>query len=175
VHTCTHMSLFCWQSRLFHPSPPPPNAHFTALEKYLQFAHGDSGGRAQQGAYAAGKSSQHAQQGVLHAQLDPGLAWLAPLIFVLLQNPLNSDPASFGALLLLRMGRLLSVTLPPAQRIPVRAALQQLLGRLPPDVLAARCVRPVQRYLEHLVARGKLGAARLEVGEKREEKGREKK
>lgn len=46
---------------------------------------------------------------------------------------------------------------------PSLQALQELLLGLPPEVFAARCVRPVQRYLDGLVRAGKLGAARLQV------------
>lgn len=41
--------------------------------------------------------------------------------------------------------------------------LERLLRRMPAEAFAARCVRPVQRYLSHIVLSGRLGAARLEV------------
>ena len=44
----------------------------------------------------------------------------------------------------------------------MRRALQALLSRLPADVLAARCVRPVQRYIDSCVHAG-LGATRAQV------------
>lgn len=44
----------------------------------------------------------------------------------------------------------------------MRQALQKLLARLPADALAARCVRPVQRYIDSCVAAG-LGATRVQV------------
>ena len=58
--------------------------------------------------------------------------------------------------------RVVAVTLPAQERLAVRQALQALLSRLPADVLAARCVRPVQRYIESCVHAG-LGATRVQV------------
>lgn len=80
----------------------------------------------------------------------------------LLQNPLNSNPSGFGGKLLVRICRIVGVTLPARERLPVRQALQRLLARLPADALAARCVRPVQRHLDACVAQG-LGATRVQV------------
>jgi hypothetical protein len=84
-------------------------------------------------------------------------------LFILLQNPLASDPTTYGSQIILKLGRILSTTLPTQQRIPVRRALQRLLGQLPAEAFAARCVRPVQKYLTHLVTTGRLGAGRLEA------------
>ena len=58
--------------------------------------------------------------------------------------------------------RIVAVTLPGQERLAVRRALQALLSRLPADVLAARCVRPVQRYIDSCVHAG-LGATRAQV------------
>ena len=131
------------------------------------------------------------------------LGWVAPVLFVLLQSPLNSETASYGSKLLLRIwcagclltdaavptdhcmrfccssvaqrfeqaacllapvlcSRILAVTLPGQERLAVRRALQALLSWLPADVLAARCVRPVQRYIDSCVHAG-LGATRVQV------------
>ncbi|KAL4425546.1 hypothetical protein ABPG75_009562 [Micractinium tetrahymenae] len=90
------------------------------------------------------------------------LSWLAPLLFVLLQNPLNSETGSFGGKLLMRICRIVTVTVPLQERLQVRQALQALLARLPADTLAARCVRPVQRYIDSCVTAG-LGATRVQV------------
>lgn len=81
------------------------------------------------------------------------------------QNPLNSDPSAFGSKVLVRISRIVGVTLPARDRLPVRQALQRLLARLPADALAARCVRPVQRHLDACVAQG-LGATRVQVGQR---------
>lgn len=89
------------------------------------------------------------------------LPWVAPLLFVLLQSPLNGE-ATYGSKLLLRLCRIVAVTLPAAERLPVRTALQVALAKLPTDVLAARCVRPVLRYIESCVAAG-LRATRLQA------------
>lgn len=99
----------------------------------------------------------------LEISLIPELSWVPPTLFILLQNPLASDPATYGSQIILRLGRILSTSLPAAQRIPVRRALQNLLGQLPAEAFAARCVRPVQKYLTHLVTSGRLGAGRLEA------------
>lgn len=53
--------------------------------------------------------------------------------------------------------------MPAQDRLGVRQALQALLERLPPDVLAALCVRPVQRHIDSCVSAG-LGATRVQVG-----------
>ena len=90
------------------------------------------------------------------------LGWVAPVLFVLLQSPLNSDPAGFGSKLLMRISRVVSVTVPARERLPVRLQLTRLLSTLPGDVLAARCVRPVQRYIDGCVRAG-LGATRVQV------------
>ena len=66
--------------------------------------------------------------------------------------------------MLVRISRIVGVTLPARERLPVRQALQRLLARLPADALAARCVRPVQRHLDACVAQG-LGATRVQVGQ----------
>jgi hypothetical protein len=100
----------------------------------------------------------------INRPLLPRLAWTPPILAILLLNPLNSDPRGYGGALILRISRMLSSTLPKFQRVAVRRALQSLLATLPAEVFGARCVRPAQRYIEHLVTTGKLGAARLEVG-----------
>lgn len=99
----------------------------------------------------------------LDQPLSPELEWVPPTLFIILQTPLASDPVTFGSHLILRIGRIIAMSLPAHQRIPVRRALQKLLGMLPPDTFAARCVRPVQRYLSNLIERGRLGAGRLEA------------
>ncbi|PSC76156.1 ubiquitin-ligase E3 [Micractinium conductrix] len=58
--------------------------------------------------------------------------------------------------------RIVGVTVPAQDRLGVRQALQALLERLPPDVLAALCVRPVQRHIDSCVSAG-LGATRVQV------------
>lgn len=99
----------------------------------------------------------------LDQALSPELDWIPPTLFIILQNPLAGDPTTFGSHLIMRIGRIIAMSLPAHQRIPVRRALQKLLGLLPAETFAARCVRPVQRYLSHLVERGRLGAGRLEA------------
>jgi len=123
------------------------------MEKYLQ----------QQHPQVVTKPQAPVTQQILDQPLHPDLAWVAPTLFILLQNPLASDPSTYGSQIILRLGRILSATLPPTQRIPVRRTLQSLLVRLPADAFGARCVRPVQRYLTHLVDSGRLGAGRLEA------------
>ena len=80
-----------------------------------------------------------------HQPLSPDLAWVAPTLFTLLLNPLTSDPATYGSLIVLRLGRIISTTLPASQRIPVRRAMQALLGQLPTDVFAAASALPCCR------------------------------
>ena len=72
------------------------------------------------------------------------LGWVAPVMCVLLQNPLNSDPSGFGGPLLMRLSRLISTTLAGPARLAARRTLQALLARLPAEVLGGRCVRPLQ-------------------------------
>lgn len=59
--------------------------------------------------------------------------------------------------------RIAAITIPLQERLEVRQALQALLAQLPADTLAARCVRPLQRYIDSCVAAG-LGATRVQVG-----------
>lgn len=75
---------------------------------------------------------------------------------------LNGELASNGSKLLQRICRVVAVTLPAQERLPVRHALRALLARLPADVLAARCIRPVQRYIDACVQQG-LDAMRVQV------------
>ncbi len=65
--------------------------------------------------------------------------------------------------LILACSRIVAITVPMQERLQVRQALQALLAQLPADTLAARCVRPLQRYIDSCVAAG-LGATRLQVG-----------
>lgn len=66
--------------------------------------------------------------------------------------------------------RVAATTVPMQERLQVRQALRALLAQLPADTLAARCVRPVQRYIDTCVAAG-LGATRVQVGARRARRG----
>lgn len=54
-----------------------------------------------------------------HASVG-SLGWLPPVLFIVLQNPLNSDPAGYGGQIILRISRILATALPVEQRGPVR-------------------------------------------------------
>ena len=113
-----------------------------------------------QQAHQAGATEQQ-QQGQPQGQ-QQDLGWVAPTLFVLLQSPLNGDPSGYGGKLLLRICRIISVTLPPGERLAVRQALTSLLSTLPAEVLAGRCLRPLQRYIDSCVQSG-LAATRVQV------------
>lgn len=134
--------------RLTSPSLSPS----AVLERFL-----NSLLQQQEFAAAAAAGSQQAAAG----RQRQDLAWMAPLLCVLLQSPLNGEP-SIGGKLLTRICRIVAVTLPAQERLPVRRAAQAMLSRLPADVLAARCVRPVLRFIEGCVQTG-LGATRVQA------------
>ncbi|KAI3438759.1 hypothetical protein D9Q98_001177 [Chlorella vulgaris] len=113
-----------------------------------------------QQAHQAGATEQQQQSQQQGQQQD--LGWVAPTLFVLLQSPLNGDPSGYGGKLLLRICRIISVTLPPGERLVVRQALTSLLSTLPAEVLAGRCLRPLQRYIDSCVQSG-LAATRVQL------------
>lgn len=90
---------------------PSPSA---VLERYLNSL-------AQQQDYAASAAGGGSAAGTA-ARPRPDLAWVAPLLFILLQSPLNSDQAGFGGKLLMRISRIVSVTLPAQVGLPCLAA-----------------------------------------------------
>eukprot|EP00887_Chlorella_sp_A99_P000742 scaffold5.g742.t1 len=129
-----------------------------ALEHHVLSAPpGSQGGG---GAAAAGKAPRAAAPGGAGAAAD--LSWIAPVLFVLLQNPLNGEPEGVGGQILMQISRLLAATLSGEARLAVRRGLQALLRRLPAEVLGGRCVRPLQRYIGSLV-RGAPAAARVQL------------
>jgi hypothetical protein len=130
----------------------------TEIERYLSQHYPSSAARA-----GTTKSFSSDPNLDIEISLIPELSWVPPTLFILLQNPLASDPATYGSQIILRLGRIVSTVLPAPQRIPVRRSLQKLLGQLPAEAFAARCVRPVQKYLTHLVTTGRLRAGRLEA------------
>lgn len=88
--------------------------------------------------------------------------WVAPALFILLQNPLNSD-GGVGGTFVYRIGRIISSVLPPDSRVGVRRSLEALLMQLSPDIFGARCVRPVQRHLTSLAESGRMASSRVEL------------
>lgn len=96
-------------------------------------------------------------------RLHPNLIWIAPTLFILLQNPLSGIKSSLGDQIVFRIGKILSSGIPSSYRVMVRRALQSLLARLPADTLAVRCARPVNNYITRIVESGRLSSARVEV------------
>lgn len=61
------------------------------------------------------QGQQAAQQG---QHVEPG--WVARVLFILLQNPLNGEGAGVGGQLVMRLSRILAGTLQGNQRLAVR-------------------------------------------------------
>ena len=92
--------------------------------------------------------------------------WLPPLLFISLQNHVTGHTSTYGAAIIHRISRLMSTILGPQLRVSVRRSLLPLLSslaRASPETFVVRCLRPVQKYLSHIVLSGRLGAGRLEA------------
>lgn len=80
----------------------------------------------------------------------------ARTLFILLQSPLNSEPTGIGRSL---MGHIAHAAASISQQD--KHVLTAAMTQLPAEVLAARNVRPVHNYLNHLAQRQASTLARI--------------